>query len=119
MGFDWREYLNLSLFLRGQEGPGFGGEATSRCAVSRAYYSAFCHARNHERDEGKFIPEYGYQDHALLRKYFRSRDTEVAEWLDDLRRWRNKCDYQDRVPGLERLAKSAIELAGRLLRRLT
>jgi len=55
MAFDWREYFKLSQFLQGQ-GVSFTQEAAFRCAVSRAYYAAFCHARNYARDRLGFSP---------------------------------------------------------------
>ena len=45
MKFDWEEYFNLA-----QELAGTNEEAKLRSAVSRAYYSAFCLARNYLRD---------------------------------------------------------------------
>jgi uncharacterized protein (UPF0332 family) len=48
--FDWREYLNLAKFLLDLKSSGISKEALYRCAVSRAYYSAFCWARNYAQD---------------------------------------------------------------------
>ena len=45
MKFDWEEYFNLAKELAGTT-----EEAKLRSAVSRAYYSAFCLARNYLRD---------------------------------------------------------------------
>lgn len=45
MNFDWEEYFNLAKELAGTT-----EEAKLRSAVSRAYYSAFCLARNYLRD---------------------------------------------------------------------
>lgn len=46
MAFDWREYLELAKELVSQANSGYSAEAAERSAVSRAYYAAFCHARN-------------------------------------------------------------------------
>ena len=45
MKFDWSEYFNLA-----QELAGTSEEAKLQSAVSRAYYSVFCLARNYLRD---------------------------------------------------------------------
>ena len=45
MKFDWLEYFNLAKELAETS-----KEAELRSAVSRAYYSAFCLARNYLRD---------------------------------------------------------------------
>jgi hypothetical protein len=47
MPFDWREYLNLARQLAGLQGSDYSQEAVERSAVSRAYYAAFCWARNY------------------------------------------------------------------------
>jgi hypothetical protein len=69
MSFDWREYLKLAQFLQTQisssnHSPGFV-EACQRAAISRAYYAAFCTARNYAR----------YQENAEFR---RNRDIHWA-----------------------------------------
>ena len=48
--FDWREYLNLAKFLLDLKSSRISKEALYRCAVSRAYYSAFCWERNYADD---------------------------------------------------------------------
>jgi RNA-splicing ligase RtcB len=53
MPFDWREYLNLARQLAGLQGSDYSQEAVERSAVSRAYYAAFCWARNYaEKNRG-------------------------------------------------------------------
>ncbi len=69
MAFDWREYLDLARSLT-QPGTGFTQEAALRCAMSRAYYAAFCHARNYARDHHGFMPAYDPSDHKLVRDHF-------------------------------------------------
>jgi hypothetical protein len=50
MAFDWKEFLELARILgRDAEGSGHR-EAFLRSALGRAYYAAFCHARNYARD---------------------------------------------------------------------
>lgn len=58
MSFDWLEYLNLAQELAGQATKPSSQEAKLRSAVSRAYYAAFCEARNHLRGEGHSIPRF-------------------------------------------------------------
>jgi uncharacterized protein (UPF0332 family) len=109
MSFDWREYLNLARFLQGQSGSSFIQEAAFRCAISRAYYAAFCHARNYARDRHGFSPNYNSNDHRLVRRHFQNRGiSEIATKLDRLRQWRNSCDYDDTVSNVSSLVSSAI-----------
>jgi uncharacterized protein (UPF0332 family) len=51
MAFNWVTYLDLAKYLLGTEGTSRFPEAHSRAAVSRAYYAAFCNARNILRDK--------------------------------------------------------------------
>ncbi len=114
MAFDWREYLSLATALRGQSGEGYSVEACDRTAVSRAYYSAFRTALNYAQTEQGFIPKRDASDHARVARHFRQmggRWAVVADALEDLRHWRNQCDYDDQVPGLEQLVATALQYA--------
>jgi hypothetical protein len=119
MLFNWREYLALAQYLQGQGSSQFTQEAGFRCAVSRAYYAAFCHARNYARDQHGFVLTYSARDHTLVRQHFKGRsDTITATALDDLRQWRNLCDYDDTVSNLSSLLTSAISAAQAIFSRL-
>jgi uncharacterized protein (UPF0332 family) len=82
---------------------GCSKEATERAAISRAYYSAFCHARNYAYNKHGFTPTRKAKDHELLISHFEiieqvdSAFEGVADNLDELRIWRNNCDYDDEV----------------------
>ncbi|MBU0567742.1 HEPN domain-containing protein [bacterium] len=112
MAFNWKEYLNLAQFLQRQTGKGLTQEAAFRCAVSRAYYAAFCYARNYARDRQRFSPTSKPDDHRLVREHFRDKGmAKIAQNLDKLRQWRNNCDYTDTVPNVSILVTSAISKA--------
>jgi len=116
MSFDWREYLNLAAFLQTHTGNGFAREAALRSAASRAYYAAFCHARNYARDRQRFRPSGTVADHADVIKHFRTRgDVRTSRGLERLRQWRNRCDYRDVVPNVANLVTSAIRGAQHVL----
>ena len=55
MNFDWSEYLNLAQELAGRPTSLSNEEARLRSAISRAYYAAFCKARNHLRDNENLL----------------------------------------------------------------
>src|SRR5712692_6446729 len=98
MAFDWKEYVELSRFLQQPVGNGGNQEARFRSALSRAYYGAFCYARNYARDWLGFQPRYEGEDHGRLRAHLKkSKRWRVSEKLERLRDWRNECDYQDQL----------------------
>ncbi len=111
MAFSWEEFLNLAAHLA-LGGHGLHPEASSRSAVSRAYYAAYCYARNHARDNEGFVPTGTARDHVRLRDHFSlGQKTQLADDLEDLRIWRNDCDYEDVVTNLPTLLKSALKRA--------
>jgi uncharacterized protein (UPF0332 family) len=71
-----------------------------RCAISRAYYAAFCLARNHALSRGLMIKQ-GDNPHQVVAAYFlTSRDRQrqtVGEKLSRMRRRRNAADYNDLI----------------------
>lgn len=115
MPFDWREYLNLAQSLQSHTGGSFSQEAAFRCAVSRAYYAAFCHARNFARDKQSFKPSYNTQDHSAVRRHFRKNNRQdIARILDGLKDWREICDYEDTVSNIEVRLKNAIKASNKI-----
>jgi len=118
MTFDWTEFLKLArdLHERAEEADlPFVPEAAKRTAVSRAYYAAFCHARNYAEKRLGFQRSGSGQDHRSLRDFFRGQNIdvfeEVAARLDEARGWRNQCDYDDEVEELEAIVQNAMENA--------
>lgn len=96
MSFDWREFLNLARLLKDEPYAKCNKESAYRTAVSRAYYAAFCHARNYARDNQGYTSIKDEDDHKNIRKHFRLYNMyKIAQWLDNLRVWRNQCDYDD------------------------
>jgi hypothetical protein len=115
MPFDWMKFLDVARFLQAQDGTGVDEEAAKRCATSRAYFAAYCCARNYARDKLQFVPSRQPDDHEALRRYLgiqgRRSMTSVANKLVSLRMWRNQCDYDDTVPNLLNMLSSAISTA--------
>ncbi len=119
MPFDWREYLNLADHLNAPPRP-YTPEAASRTVVSRAYYAAYCHARNYAAANLNFVPQNIAADHANLRQHFRGRNEPIiASHLDRLRDWRNKCDYDDTLPAphLTMMVRASLQAAREVLGR--
>lgn len=118
MSFDWTQFLELASNLAQQTPVGYSKEAAERTAVSRAYFGAFCYARNHAATRLGFKPKRSADDHWLLREYFKGlgkKWIEIAEDLDDLRKWRNLCDYENIVHDLSMFVSDAISGAYKIV----
>ena len=103
MSFNWSEYLNIARELAGQATASSSDEAKKRCAISRAYYAAFCSARNYLRDKDNDLNiPVGGDVHGYVRRQFKtSKDKvrrEVGEDLARLAIKRKNADYEDIVP---------------------
>ncbi len=112
MTFDWAEYLNLAQELAGRATTPSTREARMRSAVSRAYYAAFCKARNQLRDGGdREIPSTG-EAHPYVWNKFQSRSEPLCRKIGQngnrLRRKRRAADYDDAISNLPSLALTAL-----------
>lgn len=119
MSFDWREFLNLAKELCGQQCAPASADAKLRTSISRAYYGAFCHARNYLRDvEGLRVPE-GPEAHGFVIDAFTGKSDKalrrVGTRLDRLRVDRNKVDYEDEVSGLQPMSVVATKVGWRII----
>jgi uncharacterized protein (UPF0332 family) len=105
--FQWPEFLEVARFLckegRHQGSFNFSEEAAIRCAVSRAYYSAFCHAREYVERKKWYNPEEHHGcDHgnvpAALKKHNKITS---ATTLLMLLEWRRQSDYELNIPNID------------------
>jgi hypothetical protein len=100
MSFDWQDLLDLARQMEQQASKGgTDAEAMHRSAVSRAYFSAFCHARNYAESYLKYQPKQDERDHGSLRAHLKSKRRQGdADRLERLRQWRNDADYLNDLP---------------------
>jgi uncharacterized protein (UPF0332 family) len=112
MIFDWYQYLVLAEYLYDNRDTFPDREACLRAAISKAYYAAFCSARNYARDFDRLVLDESAQDHGSVKKhYIRAPDPknrQVGNLLDRLRDSRNQADYSDTIDKLDELAKASI-----------
>jgi len=94
-------------------------EARLRSSISRAYYAAFCIARNHLRDEEhKIIPDESVHSYVISQLYClgkRSNGRKLALELRRLRDHRNRADYDDSISGLSSMSQDALIRAERVI----
>jgi len=99
MAFEWQKFVELARALQQQATGTAQPEAILRTAMSRAYYGAFCFARNYAERWLKYTPAGTEEDHRGLRDYLWTKKRQnVARSLDQLRKWRNSADYNDDLP---------------------
>ncbi len=125
MKFDWSEYFNVAKELAETS-----KEAELRSAVSRAYYSAFCLARNYLRDIQQYprlwrnktydINAHQYVAEKFIYNQSKSQTMiEIGKDLSRLRKMRNKADYEDTMFNLKREARTALMLAENIISALS
>jgi len=126
MRFDWSEYLNLAKELAATNSESSANrDAKLRSAISRAYYSTFCLARNYLRDIEKdptlFSKNRDINKHQYVAQEFinhRSKNknmVKIGENLSRLRELRNKADYEDTMFNLPTQARTALKLADNII----
>ena len=121
MPFDWHDNLVLARVLHATAAalPGVPAEALQRCVVSRAYYAAYGHAFRYATAYLGFRGKKNADDHGALRAHVkRSRRNNAAQYLEDLRDWRNACDYDANLPpaDLPKMMTSAVAAAEAVFR---
>ena len=124
MSFAWSDFLALAEAL--ERHPAIPGpeEAVLRTAISRAYYSAFCSAREFAvTRDGLTIRRTG-DDHNLVAAHFRFAPEQarrrIAFNLKRLRDFRNRADYDTALVGTPKaLAQTSVALARNVLTALS
>jgi uncharacterized protein (UPF0332 family) len=122
MSFDWTDYLSLAQTLYKEAKSQPQAEARYRAAISRAYYAAFCSARNHLNSvERKGILP-GARVHAEVRKTFAEHPNPVRRkiglQLDRLFENRKRADYEDDFTGVDRAAGFTLKKATEVIETL-
>ena len=120
MAFDWAEFLAVAEHLHTTPAPGCTREALLRSVVGRAYYAAYGVARRYAVQRLDFRVHDRPDDHDRLPRRFISHGLpRVGVFLDDLRDWRNSCDYAETVDDLEQVSVDALQKAHYIVGTLT
>lgn len=116
--FQWGEYIDLAELMLGTPLE-VSDEAHWRVAISRAYYGAFCTARNILRSEGISLPTDARAHGRVVHELNRARDQQrkrIGSELKRLRQRRNAADYDDVVsPRFRKRSKAAVKTARRVV----
>lgn len=118
--FRWADYISLADELIDENSA--PGEAKYRTAISRAYYGAFCSARNMAIDNRWVQVTRTGRDHRLVREYYEDdsdlRKRYVGTFLLKLRVLRNQADYDDYLGDIAKTAETAVGQAMDVLDKL-
>ncbi len=112
MPFDWKEYLRLAEELSTRQ-----EDAALRSAISRAYYAAFCSARNHLQKQGEPLSRSG-DSHKAVWESFQRKGRSYATIYQHSHRLKNdrrKADYEDEVRNLSESVVAALRSANAIL----
>jgi len=120
MRFDWTKYLTLAQDQVKLSKGHTNKEALLRCAISRAYYSAFCNARNYLRDfeKAKGLGHSSKVHQLVIDQFEDSANTakkDMGAILRRLREFRNHADYQDRFRNLDKTAVLSLSYAEEII----
>lgn len=115
MSFDWENYLNLAKTLTQPGQVVSANEACLRSAISRAYYAAYCQARNlAKQKEGLVLTKTG-KDHGIVKNHFKKSPNrhcnKISVKLGRLLNNRKRADYDDTVSELNKLVQDSISEA--------
>jgi uncharacterized protein (UPF0332 family) len=111
MIFDWDDFRKLAEELRERE-----TEATKRTAISRLYYAIYWRARILLEDEG-YIYRQSEQSHQQVWQEFKRRGMThraIAFSGLELRDKRVEADYFEEIENIEKLTKSAFDIAEKM-----
>lgn len=120
MSFAWAAYLTLAEALFQARATFADEEACCRAAISRAYYAAFCVARNHARDNESLILSNTARDHQIVCAHYarnpNAQHKAIATTLHRLRYERNRADYDDQnIQRVEALTQNVLQQARQVL----
>lgn len=99
MSFDWKSYYTLAQqwYQIAAQVSAPDKEAYYRCSISRAYYAAYCLARNFAIKVDK--QSFGSDDHQKVKNHFKNHSDEIRKTignkLNTTRDDRNLADYEE------------------------
>jgi len=116
--FNWNEFYLLAKHLSSDysfDCP----EAVQRTIVSRAYYASFCMAKEVLHHKYKITVPQAATSHEYVRfEYGKLGRNDIKNALDELRQYRNCCDYNNNVKDLYVLVKLSLKISEEIITNL-
>ena len=115
MDFSWNEFYRLAEYLHSEHSFSCQ-EAIQRTIVSRAYYASFCMAREVLKHKYKITTPQNAASHEYIRiEYGKQGRNDIKNALDELRQYRNCCDYDNSVKDLHLLVNLSLRISEEIL----
>jgi len=107
--FNWNEFYSLAKHLN-DDYSFHCQEAVQRTIVSRAYYAAFGMAKEVlEHKYKNFIPQDSTSHKYVRIEYKKQGREDISDFLRDLRKYRNCCDYNKNLNDLHELVNLSLQ----------
>jgi uncharacterized protein (UPF0332 family) len=117
-GFNWNEFYRLAEHLN-TDYSFDSQEAVQRTIVSRAYYAAFCMAKEMLDQKYKItIPQNAASHNYVRIEYEKQGRDDISALLRDLREYRNCCDYDKNVKDLHSLVNLSLHISEKIITNL-
>lgn len=117
MMFEWGKFFQLAEELSDRN-----GEEYKRTAISRAYYSAFHHAKNFLEKKGLFYNNREMSVHMLVWQRFEKLGREYRKIYikgDRLKEKRTKADYEKEIDNIDKLTQNALREANDIIEQIS
>jgi uncharacterized protein (UPF0332 family) len=118
VSFEWADFYTLAAQLHANPPDGLQ-EAVFRTVIGRAYYAAFCAARDFAHHSDNLAITRGGPDHELVKRHFRDdRDDtrhKIGVWLGRLMNNRAEADYKAEAAITKATADQSLALSKNVL----
>ena len=118
MDFNWSEFYRFAAYLNNDDSFDCQ-EAVQRTIVSRAYYAAFCMAKEAIEHKCKISFQKSADTHERVRfEYKKQGRSDISDTLTELRRFRNMCDYEKDIKNLHSLVKISLQTSEQIISKI-
>ena len=116
--FNWNEFYLLAKYLN-DDYSFTCQEDVQRTIVSRAYYGAFCMAKEVLEHKYKITVPQNSTSHKYVRiEYKKQGRDDISALLRDLREYRNCCDYNKIVTDLHKIVNESLIMSENIIKNL-
>jgi uncharacterized protein (UPF0332 family) len=116
--FNWNDFLRLALHLN-TDYSFDGQEAVQRTIVSRVYYACFGMAKEVLEHKYNIVVPQNAGSHKYVRcEYGKLGRNDIKNALNDLREYRNCCDYNKNVKDLHLFVNKSLQKSEEIIKNL-